>query len=124
MDTQHVFLDTEIFVSNNFHFESPLFVKLAELAQKRAIFVYLTTVTVREIETHIASDIEEAVTHIKALQKKQKSVRVLGLIPDTSFPILTKTLDLEPTKQRALDSFHRFLDAAMAQIIEVEGVSI
>lgn len=124
MDTPHVFLDTEIFVANSFHFESPLFVKLAELAQKRVIFVYLTTVTVREIETHIASDIEEAVTHIRALQKKQKSVNVLGLTSNSPFPILPKNFDREATKQRVLDSFHGFLQAARAEIIEVEGISI
>src|SRR6266568_8728020 len=124
MDTPHVFLDTEIFVSNNFHFASPLFVKLVELAQTRVIFLYLTTVTVREIEAHIVSDIQDALTHIKALQKKEKSVKVLGLSPDTPFPIIPKTFDVEATQQRALDSFHKFLESATVEIIKVEGISI
>lgn len=123
METTHVFLDTEVFDSNNFYFDSSVFRRLVELVEERTINVHLTTITVREIEAHIVSYIEQGIKDIKALQK-ERTVKVVGLIPDTPFQLIPKQFDIELLKQRLLDSFHMFLRAVRANIIPVEGVSI
>jgi hypothetical protein len=124
MDTAHVFLDTEIFVSNNFHFESPLFEKLISLAQQETIFIHLTTITVREIEARIISDIEQGLAHLRTLQNKERAVKVLGLIPNTPFQIIPRRFEIAPIKRQIMDSFRSYLEAIRADILPVTDVSI
>ncbi len=123
MVTTHVFLDTEVFDSNNFYFDAPVFRRLAQLVEEGTIIVYLTTITVKEIEFHIVSYIEEGIREIKTLQK-ERPARMLGLIPNSPFPLITRQFDVESLKRQALDAFHDYLKAVKAKVIPVEGVSI
>ena len=61
----HVFLDTEVFIHENFNYKSPRFKSLMTLASESKIQVFLTDLTLREIGANIRGRVDDAVTSIK-----------------------------------------------------------
>ncbi len=56
LESNQVFLDTEVFDSLKFNFHLKLFRKLAELVKNGVISVYLTEITVKECKAHIKNN--------------------------------------------------------------------
>jgi hypothetical protein len=124
METQHVFLDTEFFVSRNFHFESPTFQRIIELVEQGKIYVHLTSITIGEIERRIVSSITEGIIHLKVLQKDERTVRVVGFLPNSPFRFIDKKFDVEGLQREAIEAFHEFLRRVKVDVIPVEGLSV
>ena len=76
-----VFLDTEVFVRENFNYKSTRFKSLMSLASAGRIQVFLTDLTLREIETSIRSHVDGAVASVKPgpVLKNSDLPRVKGL---------------------------------------------
>ena len=60
-----VFLDTAVFICANFDYKSARFKSLMTLASTGRIEVFLTELTLREIEANIRSRVDDAVTSIR-----------------------------------------------------------
>ena len=60
-----VFLDTEVFIRGNFDYKSARFKSLITLASTDRIKVFLTELTLREIEANIRSRVDDEVTSIQ-----------------------------------------------------------
>lgn len=60
-----VFLDTEVFIRENFNYKSTRFKSLMSLASAGRIQVFLTDLTLREIETSIRTHVDGAVASVK-----------------------------------------------------------
>jgi hypothetical protein len=123
METQHIFLDTEVFIRQNFDFESRTFTRLIELVEQEKIIVHLTSITVSEIEKHIVSLINEGISHLKAVGKKP-AIWVVARLRTSPFQIIPRRFDVEPLKEEGISVFRRFLERTRANIIPVEGLSI
>src|SRR5260370_34039207 len=101
MDTPHVFLDTEVFEANNFQFDSRALKKLASLAREDTIVIHLTEVSRREIQEHIVSYVNKAVSLLKKVSK-DRAVQHFALLPDTPFRAIGREFDSEPLRQAGL----------------------
>ena len=60
LHTSHVFLDTQVFIAANFQFSSERLKRLADWSRAGKITLYLTDITIREIEGQIAEKIQVA----------------------------------------------------------------
>src|ERR1044072_9961613 len=123
METPHLFLDTEVFERNNFDFQSRSFRKLISLAQEGTAIVHLTQITRKEIEGHIISRIDEALSILKKVSK-ERSVQYLSKSPAPSFQPIQRNLDPQPLRQAGLAAFETFIVDARADVIPVDTVGI
>lgn len=124
METQHVFLDTEVFDHNNLNFGSASLLKLIELAQQGIVVVHLTTVTVREIEAHIVSNVTEVISSLRKFYERQRSVKFVSSLPGSPFQPIPRDYDPEPLKQSGLTLFEQFRKDARINTIPVNDVPI
>lgn len=118
LKTPHVFLDTEVFVSGNFQFNSGRFNRLADLCQDGIISVYLTDITKREIEANISNRIREST---ESVDKFKSKARVLRNIP--SFKAIFE-FNVEEVTNELLKQFNDFLELIEANIIPTQNVSV
>ena len=107
-----VFLDTEVFVHENFNYKSPRFKSLMTLASESRIQVFLTDLTLREIEANIRGRVDDAVTSIKPNKVLKNSD-----IP--SVRARFDRLDPAPIQQELVGQLKEYLKAAKATILEV-----
>ena len=107
-----VFLDTEVFIHANFHYKSARFKSLMTLASTGGITVFLTDLTLREIEANIRSHVDDAVTSIrpKSVLKNSDLSHVKALFD---------RLDAAPIQQELVGQLKEYLKAAKATILPV-----
>lgn len=123
MDTPHVFLDTEVFEANNFQFDSRALEKLASLAREGTIVIHLTEVTRREIQEHVVSYVNKAVSLLRKVSK-DRAVQHFALLPDSPFRAIGRDFDPEPFIRAALTAFDDFLRDTAVDVIPVSDVSV
>jgi hypothetical protein len=117
LQTRHVFIDTEVFIKNNYPFDSVKFSQLTSLAQSEKVTIYLTIITVQEIRSNIEEDVIGAYQAIEKIRK-----RILKNIPE--HPIHSQEIDAEKAKLILLGQFEKFLSDARVQIVDITEVSI
>ena len=107
-----VFLDTEVFVHGNFDYKSARFKSLMTLASEGRTQVFLTELTLREIEAKLRSRVDGAVTSIKphAVLKNSDLPHVKALFDK---------LDAAPIQQELAGQLKKYLKAAKATILPV-----
>ncbi|MEG4015231.1 MULTISPECIES: PIN domain-containing protein [unclassified Microcoleus] len=133
-----VALDTQVFDSHNFNYNSTSFRRLVELAQQEKISLVLTYVTLHEIRAHITEGavltskaIEQAVNDLNKKRFKPqgdtKKVRI-SANSDLLNEFKTKVQELAPNfdqiNQELLDQLESFLQETNFKIIEVDRVSV
>lgn len=133
-----VALDTQVFDSYNFNYNSTVFRTLVELAQKENIRLLLTSVTLHEIRAHITKRARLTSQAIKQTinDLKKKDFKPQGDTKKFRFPansdllneFKTKVQELAPNfdqiNQELLDQLESFLQETNFKIIEVDRVSV
>ena len=107
-----VFLDTAVFIRANFDYKSARFKSLMTLASTGRIEVFLTELTLREIEANIRSRVDDAVT----------SIRPERVLKNSEFPhvkALFDKLDAAPIQQELVGQLRKYLKDAKVTILPV-----
>jgi hypothetical protein len=121
MKTRNVLLDAEVFVTNNFDIRSRVFERLKELAAEDRVVVFLTEVTVREVENRIRKNVEAAGLWFKRVKKE---ARILMAIENSTFDISSGAYQPEEIIEQLTGSFRSFLDSVNAEIIPNSMISL
>jgi hypothetical protein len=133
-----VALDTQVFDSYNFNYNSKVFRTLVELAKQKKIRLLLTSVTLHEIRAHITEGavltskaIEQAINDLnkKRFKPQGDTKRVkISANSDLLNEFKKKVQELAPNfdqiNQELLDQLEAFLQETDFEIIEVDRVSV
>ncbi|WP_353930576.1 PIN domain-containing protein [Okeanomitos corallinicola TIOX110] len=133
-----VTLDTQVFNSYNFHYNSKPFQTLVKLSQEEKIRLLLTSVTLNELRAHIiegAKLASEAVKtginnldHTRSKPPKGKEKIKISKNSDLLYEFKKKVQELVPNfeqiKHELLDKLEIFLQETDFQKIEVDQVSV
>jgi hypothetical protein len=123
LKTRHVFIDTQVFKGANFNYQSIRFQELISLAKAGKIFVYLTDITDREIESNISEDVQSASRKLKSIQS-ERELRILKNLKDDFTETLFTPLDPEAAKLSLLAQFARFKKDVQVNFISIQDTSI
>lgn len=119
LETRMVFVDTSVFVSQNFAFGGQRFTSLKELCRRGKLSLLLTDVTVREVEARILARVGKAARALKDIKQDVnilKPLRITGL--EAVFTNLDKAVQSEALNKR----FHEYLGETGCEIISVDVV--
>lgn len=133
-----VALDTQVFDSFNFNYNSPVCQTLVTLAQQEKIRLLLTSVTLHEIRAHITEGavltskaVEQAVNDLNKKRFKPqgdtKRVRISAnsdLLNEFKKKVQELAPNFEQINQELLDQLKAFLQETDFEIIEVDRVSV
>ncbi|WP_333232751.1 PIN domain-containing protein [Microcoleus sp. Pol12B5] len=133
-----VALDTQVFDSYNFNYNSKVFQTLVTLAQQEKIRLLLTSVTLHEIRSHITEGavltskaVEQAVNDLNKKRFKPqgdtKRVKISAnsdLLNEFKKKVQELAPNFEQINQELLDQLKAFLQATGFEIIEVDRVSV
>ena len=117
---RYVFLDTEVFIKNNFNFSFSHLYKIINLANEEKLSLIITDVTISEIENHIKEEVEQSNHAVKNLHKKGKILRNCN---DPSFKNIFE-FDHQIIQLHLLNQLREFLRNSKAIIINTDDVSV
>ena len=106
-----VFLDTEVFIRENFNYKSTRFKSLMSLASAGRIKVFLTDLTFREIEASIRSHVDGAA-----------SVKPKAVLKNSDLPgvkALFGKLDVALIQDELVGQFSEYLKVAKVTVLDV-----
>lgn len=119
METRNIFIDTSIFIAQNYSYSGSVFDNLARLAKAKQANIFLSDITIREIEAHIEEDINKAVN---ASAKFKKDARVLRNISSSPYAEFFQEIDVGSVLdnlKRQLEDFIQDIDAETLSTSEV-----
>ena len=122
MQTPHVFLDTSIFIAQNYNYSSTPFKQIVSLAQDERLFVYVTSIVVREVEVHIKEDVEKAWEAFEGIKQKT-DLRILKNIKEAPLHGIFDGFDVAPAIEILKNQFREFLQKAKVNVLEIADVS-
>src|SRR5262245_53111851 len=108
-----VFLDSEVFIRNNFNYASPRFESLRRLGADKTIRIFVTDLTVREVEANLNSLIESASTSLRP-----DAVLRNSRLPDVKAHL--ERLDVPAIQRELRAQLQDFLKAANVTTLTVE----
>ncbi len=112
----NVFLDTQVFITNNFHYGNRRLSSLVSLANAGDIQVFLTSVTVQEIDANL-----------KKLVLEAHRPRPDKILANSRIPAV-EALFIQVPKDDVLSElrtqFERFLTDVGAEVLDVDGASL
>jgi hypothetical protein len=114
--TANVFLDTQVFVDAGFNYRSARLASITDLAASDRIRVFLTDITVRELQAGIKAAIEEA-----------RPSRPKGILRNSELPQVTQLLellDLGEVERELIGQLQVFLKNARVTVLRISGDSI
>lgn len=117
----NIYLDTTVFKAANFHYDTVAFKQLIALAKRGKAVIHLTSITMREVETHIRRDVEKA---ISAIRHSRKEARILRNIQGEKFKWLFQDGDVEEQYTAIRSLFTEFISQINANIIPVQTADI
>lgn len=115
-----VFLDTNIFESKNFQFDSHSLKAFKRLVDDGEIRLLVTDPTIREVRQHLRAKSEEAVGEIK---KVRRSAMLLRNTPDLPVHGIFEELNVGLVEERLNRNFEDFLDGDNVEHVSIENVS-
>lgn len=115
-----VFLDTNIFESKNFQFNSHSLKAFKKLVDDDEIRLLVTDPTIQEVRQHLRAKSEEAVGEIK---KVRRSAMLLRNIPDLPAYGIFEELNADTVESRLNRNFDEFLRGHNVELVTVENVS-
>jgi hypothetical protein len=119
--SEHVFLDTEVFVRFGFKYSSTPFKALIDLIGNGRLKLVITDIVVREVEARI----EKAVSEAAAAHKRfSKEARVLGSSTLDGIPSKVEKVDEEAVAKNLKENFHKFLADNKAITIATNEVAL
>ena len=121
LKTRYVFVDTSMYEGKNFQFDSHALGRFAELCENRSINLLMTSITEREIRSHLTTKAHEAAKSISGFKKEIKILRNLTDIPHYG---IFEQLKAEDINNSLLDMFQDFLDVSVSENIPLSAASI
>lgn len=118
LKTRNVFLDTEVFEAFNFDFQSTAFQELSRLARVDFVSIFLTTITIGEIRTHMAEKVRQATNILKAFRNREG--RILQKV--SKYSQLFQKPDRQECISEVLAGLNEFLDDAQVTVIDTTPV--
>lgn len=122
MQTPHVFIDTSIIIGQNYDYDSTAFRQLISMAEEEKLFIYLSRVTVNEVEFHIAEDVVKAKLAFDGFRVKP-DIRILKNIGGAPLYGVFNGFDDSQAKEILINQFRAFLLRAKAHVLEITDVS-
>lgn len=119
--TPHVFIDTTVFDQSAHNYRSTAFQRLAELVKEKSIAIYMTTITVREVESHIKRGVKTAQDNIRAAFSKHK---LLKSVEHPSVSAVSTGVNVEEVTEALLAQFRGWMSELSVGIIPIEGLSV
>ena len=114
LKTKNVFIDTSIFVSENFAVDSTKFHTLMSLAQINHLKLLLTDITLQEI----ASNKDEFISQAEqSLGRFKKNAKILSNLPDHPVAAIFKPFDRKEISKEIQDKLDKFLKDAKTETI-------
>lgn len=108
-----VFIDTSVFVGNQFDFGNKLFETLSEHARAERIEILLPEITVREIRGKADEVVENAVQGLLKAIQKGPVLRTLG----DPYSELHDKIDLAQAKAKIQSSIDEFLETSKVKVL-------
>ncbi len=128
METRNIFIDASIFIGKNYNYRSTDFEQLYRLARLGQAKVFLTDITVREVEAHIETDISKAIQALKkfqkGLEKFHNDARVLKNIDYSLFKELFQEINETKSTEILKCQLSTFLNEISATVLPTSDVSI
>jgi hypothetical protein len=118
LKTKNVFVDTEVFEASNFNFSSKGLSELVRLAQANFVSVFLTSITVGEIQAHIVEKINEASGKLKKFRSEEG--RILQNV--SGYEAVSAKLDRQRCVEEIKRKFQEFLNDAKATVVDSRSV--
>lgn len=121
METRNLFIDTCIFIQKKYNFRNYDLQQIGRLSKAERARVFITDITIREVEANIETDVLDAIRELETFQRK---AGVLRNIDNTAL----QGLFLEPNSSKAIgllkSQFSKFLSDVDACVLPTSGVSI
>ncbi|PYT70744.1 MAG: hypothetical protein DMG39_14840 [Acidobacteria bacterium] len=117
--TAGVFLETQLFVTNNFDFDRRAFAELIDRVKEDRGRVFLTSVTVGEVKRRIQVQVKEAIR----FSEVRKYLKVLANSNVPEIRARSERLFPEPVTDELVKQFEDFLEKTKATIIDCSGVN-
>ena len=123
METRNIFIDASIFIGKNYNYRSTDFEQLYRLAKLGQANVFVTDITIREVEAHIETDILKAIQALKKFQEDTK-VRVLKNFDDSPIRELFQEINETKSNETLKCQLSTFLNEIRATVLPTSDVSI
>lgn len=121
IDGFYVFLDTEVFVANNFDFSNTIFKQIKSLVSDKKIILLTTPIT----ENEILNNIQESISKSKTAFKKFKNEgKLLRFSYSTPFHLLWDKFDFNEICKEIIGQFNQYCKETKIKRISLEGISI
>jgi len=117
LETRNIFLDTECFDAGGFNYLSTPFRILTSLAAKGEVHVYLTDITVREVQAHIMEAVAGSVRAHKIFAREARILR--NSKSGGSAQVLMRP-DGDALKVELISQFQSFLKEAKATVLPTD----
>lgn len=112
----NVFVDSSVFIGNNYRYEHPSFVALKDAVSARRANLLITDITIEEVKAHIDNDVSES---SQALKKIRGAVKILRNIATLNDSAIFNDIDRAFVGQELYKQFEQFLTDAGAVIVSV-----
>lgn len=116
--TSHIFLDTEVFISANFQFNSGNLNRLKELSKNGKISIHLTDITKREVEANIEKNVRQTSNSIDRIKKEIKILRNVSSYQPVFY------FNKKEVRNELIQQFHDFLSLTGTNIFLTKDVSV
>ena len=123
METKNIFIDASIFIGKNYNYQSTDFKQLSRLVESDQAKVFVTDITIREVEAHIETDISKAISALKKFQKDTK-VRVLKNFDDSTVKELFQEMNETKSTETLKCQLSKFLNEIRATVLPTSEVSV
>ena len=121
METRYVFVDSSIFIGQNYNYTGPVLESLLRLAKSGQACLLVTDIVVREVRAHIAEDVARA---RQASSKFRKDAHILRNLRGKPYEHMFGEIVEEDTIAALNSQLDDFLAGTNAIILETAGVSV
>jgi hypothetical protein len=112
--TKNVFLDTSVFIQENFQFKSDKFDKLKHDSICEKVRVFTHEIIINELRSNISSEIDSAISNLKIARKGGK---IFWNLPEEKVNFIFEKQDPEYYKQKLFDLMDDYFKASKTSYI-------
>ena len=120
MESWNVFIDTSIFISENYSFKSKLFSSLISLSKSGHVSIILTDITIEEIKSNLLCSVNDTEAAIKKASSKAKVLRNLDTF---RYNFLFEKFDKENIFNQLKSQLTEFIVNCDIKIIKASEIS-
>lgn len=117
LKTRNIFIDTETFVANNF-FQNKNLSRLAEFGKMDTVNLFLTEITIKEIQSNIREELQYAQDEINRFKKNiANKGRILKNVEEYNKYISLPKLDINVDYDKINEELDKFIETGKITII-------